>query len=404
MRSSSRSRQIVGLVIVLVLLVSTGIGGSITAAAAGQSQSSPTHKLILRSADEDATYSLTVSGTIVSGSNEQNDRITQRQAKGRVNGTDTVDAITYTGHITAFESSSSRLKATLDGTFLDARLLDANHLRLATPANGNSQPVRYTIRVTKTIVSGEDGEERDSPTNTTTVTGWLLPGDSDGFYFQGEIVSSASSVSSDASIQVNGHSRSLVAPPRLASSQKTSTQSSPTATPRSSSEQSHTLVIEQVNGSTGYTVTISGEVTLRHTESDDSIAGPTVIGHVGGYPWQKSSDDSRDVITFTGELQNFEFDGNNGKIRVTLDGKRVSPTSLVATPRSTPTPTPTRTATPTTRTASSPTPTPSTATTPEGPTDATGTSLVTRLVRSVGGFITGIVIIGGVLYFLIGRT
>jgi hypothetical protein len=177
--------------------------------------STSTHKLLIRSAGKGANYTVQVSGTIDSGPREKSDTVYKRKVNGHLGSNDTVDAITYTGHITSFQSPSSILKATLDGTFLsNASILDANHLRLVTQSNGSpSQPVRYRVTVTGTIASGEGVEERDSPTNTTTVSGWLLPGDSDEFYFTGEIVSSSSSVSDRVSVLVNGKSRSLVSSP-----------------------------------------------------------------------------------------------------------------------------------------------------------------------------------------------
>jgi hypothetical protein len=178
--------------------------------------STSTHKLLIRSAGKGTNYTVQVSGTIGSGPREKSDTVYKRKVNGHVGSNDTVDAITYTGHITSFTASSGDLKATLDGTFLlNASILDANHLRLVTQSNSSTsqRSVRYRVTVTGTIASGEGVEERDSPTNTTTVSGWLLPGDSDGFYFTGEIVSSSSSVSDRASVYVNGKSRSLVSSP-----------------------------------------------------------------------------------------------------------------------------------------------------------------------------------------------
>ena len=362
------SRRSAWVGVVCVVLVLVGMSGAVTMPAHAAPQSSPTHKLLIRSTGEGATYSVTVSGAIDSGPREKSDTVHKRTVNGHVGQKDTVDAITYTGHITVFNASSPDLKATLDGTFLDALILDANHIQLTAPSSGkSSQPVRYTIHVNKKIVSGEGVEERDSPTNTTTVTGWLLPGDTDGFYFQGEIVSSATSVSGAPNVSVNGQSRSLGSSSQTDQSLNVSSQSTPTPTPqssptkRSNRSSGHTLVIEQVNGSVAYTVTITGKVTLKQAESTDAIGGPMVTGRVGGMPWNETSSDPKDVIHFTGELQDFEYNTNNGKIRVRLDGKPIDPQSLVNTPSRTPqptTPTPTVT-TPTTPTTS---PTSSTAT------------------------------------------
>lgn len=404
----SRRRAWTGAVVGILVLVA--MSGAVTLPAHAAPQSASTHKLLIRSAGGGANYSLTVSGTVVSGPREQADRNTSTHVTGHVGKKDTVDAITYTGHITAFNTANPKLKATLDGTFLDASILDANHLRVTLPSHGKSQPVRYTIRVSKTIVSGEGVENRDSPTNTTTVTGWLLPGDHDGFYFRGKIVSSATSVNGAANVSVNGTSRSLGSSVRATPSAKASTQSaptpqsSPTVTPHSSPSKranqsaGHTLVIAQVNGSVGYTATLSGTITINQIESGDSIAGRTVTGRVGRLPWTNTSTDSRDVIHFTGELQNFEYNTNNGQIRVRLDGKQVDPNSLLNTPphpptttnpstptvaKTTPsTPTATETSTPT---ASSPMPdAPTAPATAMPPTETSGTGLLRRVVIGLG--------------------
>lgn len=196
----------------------------------------------------------------------------------------------------------------------------------------------------------------------------------------------------------------------------------PTPAPTNQSP-SQTLVIEQVNGSVGYTVTVAGTLTFRQEESGDSIARQTATGQVGGFPWQERSNDTTDVIHFTGTVQNFEYNG--GELRVVRDGNRVDPDSL----RNTPLPpgqTPTQPQSPSPHPPSaSPSPSPTTGssptiapspihaspgTTPGTPTDdgsaptAHGENLFTQLVRSIGGFIIGIAIIGGVLSVVRGRT
>lgn len=228
--------------------------------------------------------------------------------------------------------------------------------------------------------------------------------------------------------------------PQTPSTPSTRTQSATatahtTTTPNSSTPQTgHTLVIRQLNGSVGYTVTVNGSLTVRQGEPSDSIAGQTATGQVGGYPWQTATNDSTDVIHFTGTLQNFEYTG--GTLRVLLDGKRIDPDALRNTPThplppahtQSPAPTPPQpqpqAPTPNT-TAAAPSPAPTTdssptvtrspphtppGTTPGEPTndssapDAHGESFLTQLARSVGGFIVGIAFIGGVLYVVRGRT
>lgn len=127
------------------------------------------------------------------------------------------------------------------------------------------------------------------------------------------------------------------------------------ATTTDSPSKTHTLVITltEPNGSVGYTVTVSGTVSINGTESGDSIAGQSANGRLGGLPWEKKRSDRKDVIRFTGELRDFEYDGE-GKIRITLDGKRIDPAKLVGTPPPPPsTATSTTTSPPNTETATS---------------------------------------------------
>jgi hypothetical protein len=210
-------------------------------------------------------------------------------------------------------------------------------------------------------------------------------------------------------------SGAVVTPVHAASQTPSTPTTSPQASPTNQSP-SHTLVIIQQNGSVGYTVTVSGTLSLQHRESGDSIAGQTATGQVGGFPWQETSNDSRDVIHFTGELQDFEY--NAGQLRVMLDGKRIDPGSLRNTPAHTPTPmqTPTQTASPTqtsrTTPASSPSPAPTAATptathpptvttpppTTDGgsPADTGSAGLLDQLVP----VITGLAALGAVLYLM----
>jgi hypothetical protein len=336
MRHSSSVSKTTASIIAVALVLVIASSGSVVVPAHAEPQSAPTHKVIIRSAGEPADYSLTVSGTIVSGPRELGDRATAHRVHGHVGPNDTVDALTYTGHITAFQTDSSTLKATLNGTLIDARILDANHLQFETrsPGNTSQQPVRYTVAVSETIVSGEGTEDRDSPTNTTTVSGWLLPGDSDGFYYQGEIVDV--STSHPARIHVNGQPRSVPTLNHQAHSQRTHNRSTPTPRPTSTPPSNvHTLVIDHQTGSVGYSLVVSGSIrTLEASESSDSIAGNSVNGNVGEVTGQQNSTDSKDVIHYTGKVLDFEYDG--GTVHVRLDGKQTDPTSLINTPANTP--------------------------------------------------------------------
>lgn len=112
--------------------------------------------------------------------------------------------------------------------------------------------------------------------------------------------------------------------------------------------QSHTLEIIHVNGSVSYQLTSSGKISFAqaHAEDTDNIAGNTASGDVGGLPWEANSNDSKDVIRFTGDVLDLELNDRNGKVRVKLDGKRVNPDSLQNTPTPSSTPSATETTTP----------------------------------------------------------
>jgi hypothetical protein len=157
--------------------------------------------------------------------------------------------------------------------------------------------------------------------------------------------------------------------------------------------QRHTLVITHISGSPSWSIRASGSVHLdaNTTEKTDSIGGKTASGSVGGLPWEENASDPRDVIYYTGTVLQFDL-GGTGTAQVTLDGKRVQPTSLKNTPAPTPTPTPTPT-----RTVASPTTTPHTMPppphSPTSPTptqhrtvtDTPKTGLFDQLLYSYGG-------------------
>jgi hypothetical protein len=377
--SESRSTFAILAVFLVLVLASSG---AVIAPAHAAPQSQPTHTLILRSSGVITNYFVAVSGTIVSGPQETSDTVRRQQVRGYIGGAtdnkdgNATDVIKYTGYITAFSAEQPQLRAILDGTVLrNASILNAHHIQMRYTSSNKAprQPSRYTIVVSGPIVRGEDTEDRDTPTNTTTVSGWLQPGDSDGFYFRGGLNPAASSVSRPTKFRIN--SNQWTANPSTTT--HTTSAPSPTPTPQPSStsrSKAHTLVIKQQNGSVGYTVTVTGSVTLDTTESSDSIAGNTVRGRVGGLPWKENITDSKDVIHFTGKLLGVEYEDEAGTIHIILDGEQTDPNSLINTPQQTPMPTtstlpPTTATTPPTRTVTSTAhPTTSTTTTPQSST------------------------------------
>lgn len=199
------------------------------------------------------------------------------------------------------------------------------------------------------------------------------------------------------------------------STSKPPTQSQPTSTPKPTQTggDSHKIEIIHVNGSVSYRLTSAGTINFvqAHAEKTDQISGQTASGDVGGLPWETNSNDSKDVIRFTGEVYDLELNDKDGKVRVTLDGKPIDPNTLRTTPTpaastartETPASTATVTSTPSpsprspTHTARAPTHTPANEATP---TD-TGTNLfsLTQIINTVVGlFVLALVGTGVGLY------
>lgn len=144
------------------------------------------------------------------------------------------------------------------------------------------------------------------------------------------------------------------------------------------SPQTHTLVLSSTGQPTSYTLTVSGSLTAETTEAVDSVQGRSVTGRVGGIPWQKTSNDTRDVIQFTGRITDFQVHGSG--LRLRLDGKQVRPASLRSTPQPTPTQTP-----PSTTARSPPSATPSPTATPVPTTSVSDTSVSSSSPESNAG-------------------
>jgi hypothetical protein len=159
--------------------------------------------------------------------------------------------------------------------------------------------------------------------------------------------------------------------------------------------QRHTLVIIHVSGSPSWSITASGSIHLDEntTENTDSIGGRTASGSVGGLPWVENASDPKDVIYYTGTLLAFDL-GGTGNARVTLDGKRVNPTSL----KNTPTPTATATPTPTVMATAIPSPSPTASSTPTpSPTDSPSPSAQNSGGRGSGFTLSFAIAIAAVL-------
>lgn len=325
---------------VLLLTVLAGMVVPITASShavlqqsnqPNQSNQSEIHTLIVRSAGQPATYSITINGTLTADTSEQSDTIEGNRMTGSVGGrsettnnTDTTDVIKYTGYIVDFESNTSQIRVTLDNSLIDISVLSENHIVISHTSDQqtgtNTSQIRYSFSVTGQIAGEENAEPDDEPSNATTVTGQLSSSeDRDGFYYSGEITSS--SFSSDVRITINGQS---VSPENLSQFQTRT----PTSTDRDQStqqnntnrSQTHTLIIKPENGSVEYTVSVSGTLTIQANEPSDRIDGQTVTGSVGGSR-SETGTDTRDIIKFTGQLQTLDYNG--GTIRVIFDGERL---------------------------------------------------------------------------------
>jgi hypothetical protein len=99
-------------------------------------------------------------------------------------------------------------------------------------------------------------------------------------------------------------------------------------TPEETASKTHTLVIKTVGETVTYRATASGDIHFVTQEKHDSrTMGSGVSGNLGGVPWDPTND-SKDIIKYTGYIQGFQFRGED--IRVFLDGERISPEVLAA--------------------------------------------------------------------------
>lgn len=170
------------------------------------------------------------------------------------------------------------------------------------------------------------------------------------------------------------------------------------ATNGTNSSKTHKLVITTSGKPASYSFAVSGRLNAKTTEPIDSVQGQGVSGRVGGVPWKNSTNDTKDVIHFTGEITDFQADKG---IRLRLDERRTNPMRL----RRTPEPTPTQkqpsssTLTPTSTPSSVPTTSsdmPSTTSqTSQNETSATAQSDSGGASMILAGFVGGMVVAGG---------
>lgn len=99
-----------------------------------------------------------------------------------------------------------------------------------------------------------------------------------------------------------------------------------TSPPQNTSEE-HTLVIETTGEPIQYTLSASGSVSGDSGEND-AVQGKTLSGRVGGVPWNNTSNDTKDTITYTGYIETFQHRGDN--VQLQLDEQEISPTTLSA--------------------------------------------------------------------------
>lgn len=98
-------------------------------------------------------------------------------------------------------------------------------------------------------------------------------------------------------------------------------------TPPQNASDEHTLVIETTGEPVQYTLSASGSVSGDAGESD-TIQGKTLNGRVGGVPWNNTTNDTKDTVTYTGYIETFQHRGNDPQLR--LEGQQISPATLSA--------------------------------------------------------------------------
>lgn len=99
-----------------------------------------------------------------------------------------------------------------------------------------------------------------------------------------------------------------------------------TAPPQNASDE-RTLVIETTGEPVQYTLSASGSVSGDPGESD-TVQGRTLNGRVGGVPWNNTTNDTEDTVTYTGYIETFQYRGDDLQLR--LEGQQISPATLSA--------------------------------------------------------------------------
>lgn len=105
---------------------------------------------------------------------------------------------------------------------------------------------------------------------------------------------------------------------------KTSTTNTP-AKNSSAKKSTNTLVVKTVDKPVTYVVHASQKLKGENTNGK-IIQGTRLTGNLGGAPWENSSNDTKDTVTYQGYIETFQHRGND--IRLFLNGQRVSPSVL----------------------------------------------------------------------------
>jgi hypothetical protein len=201
------------------------------------------HRLVIRGLDQRATYSVQANGTVSTRKTERTDASRTSIVTGLVGPNDSIDIITFTGHITTF-STDGGLRVTVDGRSVNPTVLDGHYIQFE-PTRQSSTPVNYTFTVNGSTEPTQLAEPTDSPPspNTSRVTGTLTGTDIDAFYYTGNITNST--VSGPLTVTIDGQvvpvnsagtptpspsPRGTTTPPPNAT-QESTTSRSPTTTP-----------------------------------------------------------------------------------------------------------------------------------------------------------------------------
>lgn len=89
----------------------------------------------------------------------------------------------------------------------------------------------------------------------------------------------------------------------------------------------HTLIIETPGEPIQYTLSASGSISGESGEND-AVQGKTLSGRVGGVPWNNTTDDTKDTITYTGHIETFQYRGDDPQLQ--LDGQGITSDTLSA--------------------------------------------------------------------------